>query len=141
MIESHALLLRDAMLVVVWLTAVYLVFTLLTLFRLSRPRGMREGAWSMADHAALAARAAPASGEAQTSSQQPEVGVTRTLRVSPRHDVAISLAFQGFDVASIARRCDISLAEAKLAAVFAESCRALENPSEEQHGPHARVAA
>ncbi len=67
----------------------------------------------------------------------------QTPRVSPRYEVAVSLAFQGFDVASIARRCDISIAEARLVATLAQRYQGLEKNVEEWHGrPHGtRVAA
>ncbi len=67
----------------------------------------------------------------------------RILQVLPCYEVAVSLAFQGFDVASIARRCDTSVAEAKLVATLAQSYQGLETNAEELHGrPHrTRVAA
>ena len=138
MIDAPALVVRDGILVLAWLTAVYLVFMLLSLSRLGRQSGLQGSMVFVFE--------APASGSVQT------VGIKRApkakreariLRVSPRYEVAMSLAFQGFDVAGIARRCDISVAEAKLVAALAQSYQGLETPVEEQYGrpPGIRAAA
>lgn len=130
MIDVPALVVRDGIFIVAWLTAVYLVVMLLSLFQLSRQGGVRDSAASASEP--------PVSGAGRAA--QPG---TKTLRVSPRHEIAVSLAFQGFDVAGIARRCDISVAEAKLVAALAQSCQSLETIVEEQHGrpPGIRAAA
>ena len=136
MIDIPALVVRDGILVVAWLTAIYLVFTLLNLSQLGRQNGLqgREQSTSMTP--------AESTQAARMESTDAKTGA-RSLHVSPRYEVAVSLAFQGFDVASIARRCDISVAEAKLVATLAQSYQGLETNVEEPHGrPHrVRVAA
>lgn len=137
MIDIPALVVRDGILVAAWLTAVYLVFTLLSLAQLGRQNGLQGSAQP--------AFTAPVSGSTQApwmASMDAKIG-PQTPRVSPRYEVAVSLAFQGFDVASIARRCDISIAEARLVATLAQRYQGLEKNVEEWHGrPHGtRVAA
>lgn len=143
MIDASALILRDGLLLVAWGTAVYLVFMLLTLSQLGQKYELRKNdllAISLPELTTL-----PATYVGTDTNAVPKSGAERvdaTLRVSPRYEVAISLAFQGFDVASIARRCDISVGEAKLVATLAESYQGLERPPEEQYDErHTRAAA
>jgi hypothetical protein len=140
MIDVPALVVRDGILVIAWLTAVYLVFMLLTLAQLGRQRGLRG---SMDLNAGEV--------EGEPIAVMPDLGdpaarlnhETPALHLSPRYEVAVSLAFQGFDVASIARRCDISVAEARLVATLAESYQGLETVGESPYGRalSARIAA
>ena len=140
MIDIPALVVRDGILVGVWLTAIYLVFMLLGLSRLSRHSGIPNSVSSTSTLDAPARASARATWMDQPMGAKTEV---QTLRVSPRYEVAVSLAFQGFDVASIARRCNISVAEARLVATLAQSYQGLEKNVEEWHGrpPRTRAAA
>lgn len=144
MIDVPALVVRDGILAVAWLTAVYLVFMLLSLSQLARQSRLQSDMLSVLESPVSEyVHATKVPGIEQQPLRAQDARVAPTLRVSPRYGVAVSLAFQGFDVASIARRCDISVAEAKLVATLAQSYQGLEITVEEQHGrpPRARVAA
>ena len=140
MIDIPALVVRDGILVGVWLTAVYLVFMLLGLSQLSRHNAIPNSVSSTFTLDAPELESARATWMDQPADAKTEA---QTLRISPRYEVAVSLAFQGFDVASIAHRCDISVAEARLVATLGQSYQGLEKNVEEWRGrPHrTRVAA
>ena len=126
----------DAFLVATWVAAVYLTHALLSLAKLGRKTSSGVPAAVVAT--SPSAVQTPIPGVA-VGDRQP--APTAVLKVSPRHEVALSLAFQGFDLSDIARRCDITVAEAKLVATLAESYQSLAHTAEERHGRRTRAAA
>lgn len=140
MIDAQSLLLRDGILLLAWLTAVYLVYMLLTLAQLGQQRGQGGNIPMIA--AVMPQTASPDA--ALPMAVQPKAADSPSiLCLSPRYDVAVSLTFQGFDVADIARRCDISVTEARWVAALVKNVRGLENSREQEHGAGygTRVAA
>lgn len=144
-IEAPALAVRDGLVVLTWAVAVYLVHSLLTLVQLSFKPALGHAA-----EAALMALVAPMASPAEASSVTAGGNSARSvvelipegpLQLSPRYEVALSLAFQGFELIDIARRCDITVAEAKLVATLADSFQGLKITAEERHGAGTRVAA
>ena len=127
----------DAVLAATWLAAVYLAHALLSLAKLGRKTS--SGSFAAAVVAEPTDVQAPV---ASVTAGDHQPAPTAVLTVSPRHEVALSLAFQGFDLADIARRCDITVAEAKLVATLAESYQSLAHTAaEERHGRRTRAAA
>jgi hypothetical protein len=147
-IEAPALAVRDGLVVLTWLVAVHLVHSLLTLAQLS----FKPVLGHVAETALLALVAPMASPVAADPSVKAGADRARPvveplplpegpLQLSPRYEVALSLAFQGFELIDIARRCDITVAEAKLVATLADSFQGLKTSAEERHGTGTRVAA
>ena len=145
-IEAPALAVRDGLVILTWAAAVYLVHSLLTLVQLSFKPTLGHAA-EAALMALVAPMASPAVAEPSVTtgndSARPvgERLPEGPLQLSPRYEVALSLAFQGFDLIDIARRCDITVAEAKLVATLADSVQGLKITAEERHGAGTRVAA
>lgn len=120
-----------------WAAAVYLTHSLLMLAKLGHRRP--SAAVSTAERMTLNAN--PRAQAVLPGLEAEDIAPTAVLEVSARHEVALSLAFQGFGLADIARRCDITVAEAKLVATLAESYRNLAHTTGVTDVGRARAAA